>query len=69
MALASDVLARDALQRGELARVWPDDLPGPYRYHLLCQRGTQDRPAVAAFTQWLRSAADAFAGIAPLARP
>ncbi len=61
VALASDVLARDALQRGELARAWPDDLPGPYRYHLLCQRGAGDRPAVVAFTHWLRAAADAFA--------
>lgn len=60
VAVASDVLAADAVRQGLLAIAPGNPVPGPYSYHLLTTRAATARPPVDAFCRWLRSAARSF---------
>lgn len=60
VAMASSVLAGDAIAGGLLAVAWDSPVNGPYRYHLLLNRLTETRPQVRSFVNWLRSAAADF---------
>lgn len=60
VAIASDVLAADAVRAGLLAIAPGRPVPGPYAYHLLTTRASAARPQVGAFCAWLRSQARAF---------
>jgi LysR family transcriptional regulator, glycine cleavage system transcriptional activator len=60
VAMASDLLAYDAISQGSLAVAWTSFVAGPYRYHLLQNVSSSVRPAVRSFVAWLREAAQAF---------
>lgn len=60
LAVASDVLAGDAIAQGQLALAPGASVPGPYRYHLLAPRTALLRPQVSAFCEWLRREASRF---------
>lgn len=60
VAVASDVLAGDAVRRGILAIAPGEPVPGPYSYHLLTTRAAAERSAVSALCAWLRAEAQAF---------
>lgn len=60
IAVASDVLCGDALRAGTLARVPAPPVAGPYQFHLLAPRPAAARPAVSAFSAWLRQEAARF---------
>jgi LysR family transcriptional regulator, glycine cleavage system transcriptional activator len=60
IALASDVLAADAIRAGVLAIGPGRPVAGPYRYHLIASPTAMPRPQVAAFTEWLCDEASAF---------
>ncbi|MBA2676015.1 transcriptional regulator GcvA [Ramlibacter sp.] len=61
VAVASDVLAADAVRQGLLAVAPGTGVRGPYRYWLLTTRAAAARPQVGAFCDWLRAQARAFA--------
>lgn len=52
VALASTVLAGDALANGTLVRPFPLALRGPYGFYLVAPEATAARPKVAAFWSW-----------------
>ncbi len=54
VAVASDVLAGDALEQGRLVRISGAPVRGPYQYHLVRPQTSRDRPQVSAFCDWLR---------------
>jgi LysR family glycine cleavage system transcriptional activator len=60
VAVASDVLAADAVAQGRLAVGPGVPVAGPYAYHLLTTRAAVARPQVSAFCAWLRAEAAAF---------
>ncbi len=60
IAVASDVLAGDALEQGRLVRVSGDPVRGPYQYRLVRPQASHDRPQVNAFCAWLRQEAADF---------
>lgn len=60
VAVASDVLAGDALEQGRLVRISGDPVRGPYQYHLVRPLTSDDRPQVNAFCDWLRQEAADF---------
>lgn len=64
VAVASDVLAADALRQGLLAAAPGTGVRGPYRYWLLTTRAAAARPQVSAFCAWLRAEARAFGRLA-----
>jgi LysR family glycine cleavage system transcriptional activator len=53
VALATNVLIGDYLEAGRLARPFPHEVQGPHRYYVVCPEATADRPAIAAFRNWL----------------
>ncbi|WP_438999880.1 transcriptional regulator GcvA [Variovorax beijingensis] len=58
VAMASDVLASDAVGQGLLAMAWPGAVAGPYRYHLLQNKlSSAPRRPVQCFVEWVRGAA------------
>jgi len=61
VAVASDVLAADAVRQGLLALAPGEPVPGPYRYSLLTTRAALARPQVNDFCGWLKTEAKAFA--------
>jgi LysR family glycine cleavage system transcriptional activator len=61
VAVASDVLAADAVHSGLLALAPGREVRGPYRYTLLTTRAALARAQVSAFCEWLRKEARAFA--------
>ena len=61
VAVASDVLAADAVRQGLLAPAPGEPVRGPYRYSLLSTRAALARPQVSAFCDWMRKEAKAFA--------
>lgn len=61
VAVASDVLAADAVRQGLLAVAPGAAVRGPYRYWLLTTRAGAARPQVGAFCAWLRTQARVFA--------
>ncbi len=60
LAVASDVLAGDALEQGRLVRVAGAPVRGPYQYHLVRPQASGARPPVDAFCDWLRQEAADF---------
>lgn len=60
VAMASDVLASDAIGQGLLAMAWSNAVTGPYRYHLLQSRSSASRRPVQCFVDWVRGAAGDF---------
>lgn len=60
LAVASDVLAGDAIRAGALVIALGRPVAGPYRYHLIADPAVARRPQVAHFTQWLCDEAAAF---------
>ncbi|WP_399684109.1 LysR substrate-binding domain-containing protein [Xenophilus sp.] len=60
VAVASDVLAGDAVAQGLLVRAPGVPVEGPYKYHLVHPRTSADRPQVSAFCDWLRQEAANF---------
>ncbi|MGN8083211.1 transcriptional regulator GcvA [Variovorax sp. 22077] len=60
VAVASDVLAADAVRTGRLAMAPGEPVPGPYAYHLLTPRTSAMRPQVKSFCDWLRVQAKEF---------
>ncbi|WP_436023615.1 transcriptional regulator GcvA [Trinickia sp. LjRoot230] len=54
VAIASDVLAADAVRTRSLAIAPGTPIAGPYQYHLLTHRTAIARPQVGAFCDWLR---------------
>jgi len=63
VAVASDVLAADAVKQGLLAIAPGKPVPGPYSYHLLSTRAATARPQTNAFCAWLRRAAQSFSEV------
>lgn len=57
VAIASDVLAGDAVKVRRLAIAPGKAVAGPYRYHLLSTRAGAGRPQVRTFCDWLREQA------------
>lgn len=57
IAVASDVLAGDALAQGRLVRASGYPVRGPYQYSLVRPQTSRDRPQVKAFCTWLRQEA------------
>src|SRR6185436_20700658 len=57
LALATNVLIGDYLDAGRLVRPFPQQVPGPYQYYVVCPEADADRPAVAAFRAWIRDQA------------
>lgn len=60
LAIASDVLAGDAIMQGTLARAKLPAVAGPYSYYLLVPRPAAARGQVTAFCAWLRVQAQRF---------
>lgn len=60
LAVASDVLAGDAIAQGRLSRAALEPVSGPYSYHLLVPRPALERRPVTAFCGWLREQANSF---------
>lgn len=60
LAVASDVLAGDAIRNGMLAIAFGHPVTGPYRYHLICSPSAAARPQVACFSQWICDEAGSF---------
>jgi LysR family glycine cleavage system transcriptional activator len=60
IAVASTVLAGDAVDQGLLALCPGKGVPGPYRYHLLTARGGGQREQVRLLCAWLREEASRF---------
>lgn len=54
VAIASDVLAADAVRIRSLAIAPGTPVAGPYQYRLLTHRTAMARPQVGAFCDWLR---------------
>ena len=63
VALASSVLAGDAVQLGTLAVGYRGALRGPYRYQVLRRKTSETRRPVKQFISWLLDEADAFSKI------
>lgn len=57
VAVASNVLAGDAVAQGLLSIAPGKAVAGPYRYHLLVPASSTSRPQVRAFCDWLRQEA------------
>ncbi|GEO14066.1 transcriptional regulator GcvA [Microvirga aerophila] len=53
VALATNVLIGDYLDAGRLARPFPQQVKGAYQYYVVCPETTAERPAIAAFRNWL----------------
>jgi LysR family transcriptional regulator, glycine cleavage system transcriptional activator len=53
VALASNVLIGDYLDAGRLARPFPHQVKGDYRYYVVCPEATANKPAIAAFRAWV----------------
>src|SRR3546814_9275688 len=55
VALGRSVLVADDLAAGRLVKPFPLELPTSAAYHIACPEGTQDRPKVKAFRDWVMS--------------
>ena len=53
VALGRSVMVADDLAEGRLVRPFAFGLPAPQAYYLVCVEGTEARPKIAAFRQWL----------------
>lgn len=53
VALATNVLIGDYLEAGRLARPFPHEVKGVYQYYVVCPEATAERPAIAAFRNWV----------------
>jgi LysR family glycine cleavage system transcriptional activator len=53
VALATSVLIGDYLEAGRLARPFPHEVRGSYRYYVVCPEATANQPAIVAFRTWL----------------
>ena len=53
VALATSVLIGDYLEAGRLVRPFPHEVKGAYQYWVVCPEATAERPAIAAFRNWL----------------
>lgn len=60
VAMASDVLAFDAVRAGILRIALDASVLGPYRYHLLRHPASMSKPAVRSFCDWLLDEATHF---------
>lgn len=60
IAVASDVMAADAVWHRRLAIGPGDAVPGPYAYRLLATRAAAERKQVTAFSEWILEEAQAF---------
>lgn len=59
IALAAEPFVEEDLRSGRLVRAVPQQLSGPYRFHLLRLPEAEMRPAVKAFCDWIRDEARA----------
>lgn len=57
VALAAEAFIEEDLRSGRLVRLFPQRLPGPYRFHLLRLPDAEARPSVRAFCDWIREEA------------
>lgn len=62
VALASEPFIEEDLRSGRLVRLFPQRVPGPYRFHLLRLPEAESRPAVKAFCDWIKAEAAAANG-------
>ena len=53
VALARSVLAADEIASGRLVRPFDVDVPAEFAYYLAYPEESADRPAVAAFREWI----------------
>jgi LysR family transcriptional regulator, glycine cleavage system transcriptional activator len=53
VAIASSALIGDYLEAGRLVRPLPHEVRGPRRYYVACPEAVADRPAIAAFRDWI----------------
>lgn len=53
VALGRSVMVADDLAAGRLVRPFDFALPAPQAYYLACVEGTEDRPKIRAFREWL----------------
>ena len=53
LSLGRSVMVADDLAEGRLVRPFAFGLPAPQAYYLVCVEGTEARPKIAAFRQWL----------------
>ncbi|MEQ8505230.1 MAG: transcriptional regulator GcvA [Rhodospirillales bacterium] len=53
VALGRSVMVADDLAEGRLVRPFEFALPAPQAYYLACVEGTEDRPKIRAFREWL----------------
>jgi LysR family transcriptional regulator, glycine cleavage system transcriptional activator len=60
LALASDVMAADAVWQGRLSTGPGGVVAGPYAYRLLATRATAARKQVTAFSEWIQQEAQIF---------
>jgi LysR family transcriptional regulator, glycine cleavage system transcriptional activator len=63
VALATTALIGDHLSAGRLVRPFPHQVRGGYQYYIVCPEDVADRPAIAAFRNWLLDEARAQAVI------
>ncbi|HEV7336793.1 MAG TPA: transcriptional regulator GcvA [Bosea sp. (in: a-proteobacteria)] len=59
VALATSVLIGDYQDAGRLVRPFPHQVRSPHQYYLVCPEASADRPAIAAFRNWIRDEARA----------
>ncbi|GIZ50893.1 transcriptional regulator GcvA [Noviherbaspirillum aridicola] len=59
VALAAECFIAEDIARGRLVRLLPQQMTGPYRFHLLRLPEAEARPAVKAFCDWIRKEAGA----------
>lgn len=57
VALAAEPFIEEDLRCGRLVRLFPQRVPGPYRFHLLRLPEAEARPAVKAFCDWIKAEA------------
>jgi LysR family glycine cleavage system transcriptional activator len=53
VALATSALIGDHLSAGRLVRPFPHQVRGGYQYYIVCPEDVAERPAIAAFRNWL----------------
>lgn len=59
VAIAAELFIEPDLRSGRLVRLFPQQVVGPYRYHLLRPPEAEARPAVRAFCEWIKDEAKA----------
>jgi len=69
VALSQHVLAGDDLAAGRLVRLFDVTLPTDYAYYLVLPEGTQRRPKISAFRDWLLAETRGAAAVPPPPRP